>query len=234
MSLSFKAMAFAHPVKRTTFSALILTLICLPAYSFSWGHHHHSPPSLVIDGQPVLFSVLPSIGHDHIFRAPVDFVHVMGAGFSVASGSDTLIVTGADGRSINEPYTHDSGRCIVDVVKVAQGLGADVDWNGRDSTLTLRAKIETVHVENGKLNILTSYPVKYTTGALSSPSRIYVDLTGVALDQPPTTVSVQSDGVEKIRSKQLDFETVRVALDMTHVARVAPAPVARYAASRFR
>jgi len=230
MPLMYNAMVNARLVGRSLFSVLLFAALCAPSLSFgwSWGHHHSPRPQLVVDGREVLFTVLPTVDKDHVFRAPVDFVHMLGGDYVVGKDADALTVTGCDGRSIQAPYIRDNDRCIVDVKQVAESLGADAEWDGKRGTLTLRAKVMLIREQGGKLNVVTSYPVAYSTGALSNPSRIYIDMTGAVLPNTESTVPIMADGVTMIRSKQVDYNTVRIALDLTHIARVADAPTGKF------
>jgi len=84
------AMVNARLVGRSLFSVLLFAALCAPSLSFgwSWGHHHSPRPQLVVDGREVLFTVLPTVDKDHVFRAPVDFVHMLGGDYVVGKDAD--------------------------------------------------------------------------------------------------------------------------------------------------
>ncbi len=168
---------------------------------------------IIVDGREALFMVSPYLGSGNNVYAPVDVVHLLGADFKKADAHNVTVTT-ADGRSFTQSYASENDRYIVPVQPLAKQLGADIDWDRSSRTLTLRAKILMVKVDGGKLSIATSYPVAYRTGLLSDPNRAYVDLFGAALGTDSSSIPMHAGDVNAVRSKQMEFNTVRIALDM--------------------
>jgi N-acetylmuramoyl-L-alanine amidase len=180
------------------------------------------PAHIIVEGREALFMVSPTVGDNDTVFAPVDFVHMLGAEFKKVDDR-TVSITSTDGRTFTSSYTYSNDRYIVAVQPIAKQLGADISWDGDSRALTLRAKVLVVRVDGGKLAVATSYPINYRTGVLSSPYRAYVDLFGAVLPGS-ASIPIKTDGVSQIRAKQMEFNTVRVALDMGNLPKLALGP----------
>jgi len=172
-----------------------------------------TPATIIIGGRIVPFQVKPYLGPDGAAMAPVDAVQLLGAKY--APDSDKLVtVTGASGRRTQWPCTVVGGRYCVPFAKVAEALGGAVDWKPATQTLTVRAKLEMVRQDAGSLTIYSSYPVYYSVKRIDSPERLYVDLFGMDLATTPANIPSASGGVTHIRSGQIDYQTVRITVDL--------------------
>ena len=172
-----------------------------------------TPATIIVGGRIVPFSVKPYVGPDGLAMAPVDAVQLLGAKY--APESDSLVtVTSATGRKTQWPCTLVGGRYCVPFQKVAEALGGAVDWKPATQTLTVRAKLEMVRQDTGALTIYSSYPVYYSVKRIDSPERLYVDLFGMDLATTPANIPSASGGVTHIRSGQIDYQTVRITIDL--------------------
>ena len=177
---------------------------------------HADPPDihLVVGGNPVAFVVQPYQVDGGDVYAPVDFVRRMGGNYALGADGRSVDVTGAGGDKISVPFQMMKERYCVPVKQVAEALGASVGWNGRDHTMTLRARIEVVKQDHDGLSIFTSYPIYYSVKRIDKPMRIYVDLLGADLASAPATVPATNPGVSYIRSGSISYNTVRIVVDL--------------------
>ena len=172
-----------------------------------------TPATILIGGRIVPFQVKPFVGPDGQVEAPVDAVQLLGAKF--APGADgTVSVTAASGRRISVPYTLVQGRYCVPFQKVAQALGGTADWQPTTATLTVRARLQMVRQDRDALTIYTSYPVYYSVKRIDSPERLYVDLFGLDLATTPASIPTEGGSVTRIRSGQINPQTVRITIDL--------------------
>lgn len=191
---------------------LLLTLI-LPA-----AHAANPPASLVVGGKTIPFMVSPFLGSDGQVYAPAEAVRLMGANFVSSNGGLTVAVTGANGRQVTVPALLVAGHSCISLQKVGPTLGASLDWQPATRTLTVRARLEMVRQDGNALSIYTSYPIAYQVQTIDNPDRAYVDLFGLDLATAPAAVPVLDGGGEitQIRSGQINFNTVRIAVDLRH------------------
>ncbi len=174
---------------------------------------------VIIGGRNVPFVVSPFVGGDGQVYAPAEAVRLLGADFTPNENGTLVKITSPNSKPITVPCLRTDGRYCIALQKAALALGANADWQPTTETLTLRAKMQMVRQNNGALAIYTSYPVTYTVQRLGKPSRIYVDLYGLDLASTPTSIPVVEDedhpsSIERIRSGQINFNTVRIALDL--------------------
>ncbi len=169
--------------------------------------------TILIGGRVVPFQVKPFVGPDGQVRAPVDAVQLLGAKFQRQTDG-TVLITSAAGRRFSSPFTSVEGRMCVPFARVAQALGGTADWQPTTATLTVRARLQVVRQDNKSLTIYTSYPVYYTVKRIDKPERLYVDLYGLDLATTPASIPSQSGGVTQIRSGQIDYQTVRITIDL--------------------
>ena len=171
------------------------------------------PATIFIGGRVVPFQVKPFVGPDGQVFAPVDAVQLLGAKYA-ANGDRTVTVTAANGRRYAFPYTSVGGRYCVPFGRVASALGGTADWQPATDTLTVRARLQMVRQDFHELTVYTSYPVYYTVRRISSPERLYVDLYGLDLATTPASIPTTNPAVSRIRSGQIDPQTVRITIDM--------------------
>ncbi len=169
--------------------------------------------TILIGGRVVPFQVKPFVGPDGQVRAPVDAVQLLGAKFQRQTDG-TVLITSAAGRRFSSPFTAVDGRMCVPFARVAQALGGTADWQPTTATLTVRARLQVVRQDDKSLTIYTSYPVYYTVKRIDNPERLYVDLYGLDLATTPASIPSQSGGVTQIRSGQIDYQTVRITIDL--------------------
>ena len=175
--------------------------------------------TIILGGRAVPFTVKPFVGADGQVYAPVEAVRLLGAQFAVAHGGRTATLTGPGGRTIAAPCLLADGHSCIALQKAAAALGADADWQPTTQTLTLRARLQMVRQTENGLSIYTSYPVPYTVQHIGKPARVYVDLYGLDLASTPAAVPMGNDEdntspVTRIRSGQINFNTVRITLDL--------------------
>ncbi len=159
------------------------------------------------------FQVKPFLGPDGQVEAPVDAVQLFGAKFNPNSDGTVGVIT-ANGRRFSFPYTLVEGRYCVPFAKVAEALGGTADWQSETRTLTVRAKLQLVRQDADHLTIYTSYPVYYSVKRINNPERLYVDLFGLDLATTPASIPSMSGSVTHIRSGQMDYQTVRITVDL--------------------
>ncbi len=174
---------------------------------------------VIIGGRTVPFTIAPFVGGDGQVYAPAEAVRLLGADFAPNEAGTLVRITSPNARPITVPCLRTEGRYCIALQRAALALGADADWQPTTQTLTLRAKMQMVRQNNASLAIYTSYPVTYTVQHLSKPSRIYVDLYGLDLASTPTSIPVVEDedhpsSIVRIRSGQINYNTVRIALDL--------------------
>ncbi len=196
------------PFRFLLLSGLFICLVCASAVLAD-----STPATIVIGGRVVPFQVKPFIGPDGQVLAPVDAVQLLGAKFTPDSDG-TISVTAANGRATKFPYTLVEGRYCVPFAKVAQALGGTADWQAATQTLTVRAKLQMVRQDANALTIYTSYPVYYSVKRINNPERLYVDLFGLDLATTPASIPSMSGSVTHIRSGQMDYQTVRITVDL--------------------
>lgn len=177
--------------------------------------------TIIIGGRTIPFGVTPYVGDDGQVYAPVDAVRLIGADYTVNSKDYRVTVTGANGAKVTVPYLPKEGHECVALQKVAAALGTSTDWQARTDTLTIRARLEMVRQNADSLSIYTSYPITYQVQHIDNPSRIYVDLFGLDLAAAPTSIPVVDQegpgaNVLRIRSGQINENTVRITIDLKH------------------
>ena len=201
---------------------LLLTLIPLALSAlFAATSSAATPATIVIGGRAIPLTVTPFVGDDGEVYAPADVVKLMGASFTVDSRQRSVTVTGASGQLVTVPYIPLSGHECVSLQKISTALGASTTWQPTTTTLTLRARLEMVRQNTDSLSIITSYPVSYQVQHIDNPSRLYVDVYGLDLAAAPAAIPVVDQegpgaNVERIRSGQIDPNTVRITIDLKH------------------
>lgn len=176
-------------------------------------HADPTPATILIGGRIVPFQVKPFVGPDGQVLAPVDAVQLLGATFA-PNADGTVSVTAAGGRRISVPYTRVQGRYCVPFQKVAQALGGTADWQPTTATLTVRARLQMVRQDKDALTVYTSYPVYYSVKRIDNPERLYVDLFGLDLATTPANIPAEGGSVTRIRSGQINPQTVRITIDL--------------------
>lgn len=171
---------------------------------------------LVVGGKEAPFEVPPFVGQDGQVYAPADFVRLLGADYTLDPAHQCLAITSADGKKFDQPYRVASERFMIPVESVASQLGAVTHWDASQRTMTLDARVLMVREDHNTLIIATSYPVYYRVDSLDDPARVFVDVFGATLPAAPAAIPIHGDNLLRIRSGQLDQDTVRLVLDLKH------------------
>jgi N-acetylmuramoyl-L-alanine amidase len=172
-----------------------------------------SSVKLFVGDRQATFIVSPFVDGANVVQAPIDFVKLLGADYTTSPDGTASIIS-AEGVKYTVPYTNYQDRAIVPLIDVANDLGADIDWNDRKKTVTLRAKILMLREDDHHLTIVTSYPVYSSVQSIDSPDRLYVDVMGASLGTAPTTIPVSDTNIIAVRSKQFLPNDVRLVLDL--------------------
>ncbi len=196
------------------FTLALLSLGLLPQ-----AHAAPTAARIIIGGRTVPFVVSPFVGGDGQVYAPAEAVRLLGADFAPNDSGTLVKITSPGSKPVSVPCLRTEGRYCIALQKVALALGANADWQPTTQTLTLRAKMQMVRQNSTSLAIYTSYPVTYTVQHLSKPARVYVDLYGLDLASTPASIPVVEDeehpnSILRIRSGQINFNTVRITLDL--------------------
>lgn len=196
------------------FSLALLSLWLLPQAQAA-----PTAAKVIIGGRNVPFVVAPFVGGDGQVYAPAEAVRLLGADFAPNDNGTLVKITSPGSKPVTVPCLRANGRYCIALQKAALALGANADWQPTTQTLTLRAKMQMVRQNSTSLAIYTSYPVTYTVQHLSRPSRVYVDLYGLDLASTPASIPVVEDedhpnSILRIRSGQVNFNTVRITLDL--------------------
>ena len=209
-----KTNSFHKTVKRcVVFSAL--AAIASACLSMTAVQGANNSVTLVVGGKKAAFEVSPYVTNSGTVMAPVDYVKLLGAAYSLDKDG-TLYITTATGRTFATVFQNINDRYMVPLQSTALALGAATSWSPSSQTFTLLAKLEMAQVADDKLNIATSYPVYYKSQLIDNPPRLVVDVYGANLDCPPATIPSNSSLVNDIRSGQMDAQTVRLVLDLPH------------------
>ncbi len=208
---------FAIKFPRLRALTVLLLVLCLAPV-----HAAPTPATVVIGGKPVPFLTAPFVGSDGQVYAPADAVHLLGATFAPNADGQSVTVSTPGGKPLSVPCMMVNGRCCIALQKAALALGASADWQPTTQTLTLRARLLMARVDKGTLSLYTSYPVTYRVDTIDGPHRLYVDVYGLDLAALPAAIPVlDPDGrptdAVRIRSGQMDFNTVRITIDLKRV-----------------
>jgi N-acetylmuramoyl-L-alanine amidase len=185
-------------------------LVCSPRIAWS----ADDSVRLIVGGKEAPFMVPPYQAQDGQVYAPVDFVRLLGADYTLNPDGHSLAITSADGRRFEQDCKVAHERFMIPVESVASQLGAVAHWNASNRTMTLRARIQMVREDHNTLTVVTSYPVYYRVDSLDNPSRVFVDVFGAELPSGPAAVPTRGDNLLRIRSGQMDEDTVRLVLDL--------------------
>lgn len=121
----------------------------------------------------------------------------------------------AEGKTIQVPIRTVGGRQVIPVGLALQKLGADLTWDDQSNILTARAFVNAVKIQDGKLTINSSLPVKANVFAMTNPPRLVIDIQGSKLLPDAVT---QLD--EHARMKQFKPDVVRVVIETPDAAKL--------------
>src|SRR5579872_4948558 len=140
---------------------------------------------LIVGGKEAPFMVPPYLDQNGQVYAPVDFVRLLGADYTLNPDGHSLAITSADGRKFEQDCKVAHERFMIPVESVASQLGAVAHWDSANHTMTLQARILMVREDRNTLTVVTSYPVYYRVDSLDNPSRVFVDVYGAELPSGP-------------------------------------------------
>lgn len=201
---------------------LYAALLCLTVISFSAsGLNAQQLVGVVIGGKPVALTPSPRVCKGSVY-APLSVMDLFGAKARIENQHDrdsqkVEIVT-ADRRRFTQDALIIDGHLMLPVEQVAEKLGAVLDWDEKNKTLTVRARIVKIEFDGSRLKVATSYPVHYDTledSKWKPPNKIVLDLYGVYMPANPSDVNMQNKTSIPIRTGSRDGDqTGRVVIDM--------------------
>src|SRR5579884_324292 len=112
---------------------LALVLFLVPAFARASGPEAH----LIVGGKLAPFVVPPYVGDDGQVWAPVDFVRLLGASYTLNPDHRSLTITAADGHTFVQRYVVSQERFMIPVAGIASRLGAVAGWDSAHRTMTL-------------------------------------------------------------------------------------------------
>jgi N-acetylmuramoyl-L-alanine amidase len=213
-SILMLVLSFHHPKRRLlTIQIAVFAVVCLAFATIAC--NADTNVTLIVGGKVAPFEVPPYVTNDGVVMAPVDFVRLLGGAYE-SKPDGTLLITSATGRIFPESFVHMQDRLMVPLVPTAEELGAMTTWSPSSNTFILKAKLEMARIDNDRVVVATSYPVYYKTQTLNNPLRLLVDIYGADLDSAPVSLPSDNTEVTRIRTGQLDPQTVRIVLDLAH------------------
>ncbi len=125
----------------------------------------------------------------------------------------------ADGKQISVPIRTVGGKQVIPLGLALQKLGADLEWDDSTNTLTAKSFVNSVKIQDGKLTINSSLPVKANVFAMTNPPRLVIDIQGAKL--LPDAVSMLD---AHSRLKQFKPDVVRVVVETADAAKLVQTP----------
>jgi len=137
--------------------------------------------------------------------APVFAVQAWG--WKVTLNRDNVSIF-AEGKPIEVPLRTVGGQQAIPVRLALQKLGADLMWDDASNTLIAKSLVNGVKIEDGKLRISSSLPVKTNIFAMINPPRLIVDVQGAKLLDDASVIMPGN-----ARMKQFKPDVVRVVIE---------------------
>jgi len=201
-----------------------------------------TPVRLRVAGAEVR-GVVPTVADDNETYAPLELLPAVGLKGEVAPKRDTVIVTGGTPARRGElRLVRRNSQQMLVLSEVARFLDAEVRRPGRiekDGLLApakpgdwvyLLARVRRVRVENGAVEVTSSFPVPAKAGSIEEPEalRDYVEYTGAVLPEgvTPAPAPQGEPRVRSLRAEQTKPDVVRVTLDLFDGAASACGPEA--------
>jgi N-acetylmuramoyl-L-alanine amidase len=128
-------------------------------------------------------------------------------GWKVQLNRDDVDLT-AEGKKITVPIRTVGGRQAIPVKLALEKLGADLTWDDATNTLTAKSQVNGIKIEDNKLEISSSLPVKANVFAMDNPPRLVVDILGAKLLDDATIMMSKTS-----RMKQFKPDVVRVVVE---------------------
>jgi N-acetylmuramoyl-L-alanine amidase len=135
-------------------------------------------------------------------------------GWQVQLNRDDVTIN-AEGKTIQVPVRTVGGKQVIPLGLALQKLGAETTWDNQTNTLNARSFVNAIKIQDGKLTINSSLPVKANIFAMINPSRLVVDIQGAKL---LPDVITQLD--EHSRMKQFKPDVVRVVVENPDAAKL--------------
>lgn len=190
---------------------LLLSFHCLTTV---YAENQNDIVTVYVGGKSVPFVVKPFLADDGQVYAPVDIVHLMGASYVPDTNGRSVTITSASGKQAVAEFKFIQSRYCIPIMRYAGMLGAAYTWDKKNRSLSFKAKLDTVMLENGVLTISTTYPVYFHVNTITGPYRIYIDLYGVDLSSPPASLPVREPYFTSIRTGRVQNNNVRVTVEL--------------------
>jgi len=108
-----------------------------------------------------------------------------------------------------------SGGVFIDAVEAVKALGATVSFDVTAETLTIRATLSEVTLENDTVRVKSWLPVAPRLLAEKDGRRILIDFPGTSVGELPRLLPLNSGKVLEVQSLQLDDATARLIVDLS-------------------
>lgn len=108
-----------------------------------------------------------------------------------------------------------AGGIFIDAVEAAKALGAAVGFDVAADTLTLRATLSEVTLDNDTVRVKSVLPVAPRLLAEKDGRRILIDFPGASVGDLPRLLPLNSGKVLEVQSLQLDDTTARLIVDLS-------------------
>lgn len=201
---------------------LYVASLCLTVISFSAsGLNAQQFVSVVIGGKPVALTPNPRVYNGSVY-VPLSAMDLLGAKARVESqrgrDSQRVEIVTADRKRFTQDGLVIDGHLMLPIQKMAEKLEAVSDWDEKNKTLTLRARIVKIEFDGSRLKVATSYPVRYDTledSKWKPPNKIVLDLYGVYMPSNPSDLNIQNKTSIALRTGSRDEDqTGRIVIDM--------------------
>ncbi len=224
---------------RSQLAAAVIVGIVLPVVSASagWadaivvrGHRVPSPVRFEVAGEEVYAPLLDVLGYlDAEWEPEAEAIRI-----ATASRREILVYrerpeATRDGvlRELPGVPREVKGRILVPAKAVASAMGCSARWDEESRTLYVYPWIRRFDFhelsDRYRLTIGAEGPISYSTGELSGPPRVYLDLLEIDLSQIPSEFAVEKSYLRSVRIHQHSLspapegETVRVVVELSRI-----------------
>lgn len=141
-----------------------------------------------------------------VWAEPVPLTRALGIELAVGDSSFKVKHSGAIvGRRV------DGSREYVSVTELAEELNASLQRTG--ARVDLLSRITDVRFSQGRVHVTCSLPVTCKVSRLTSPERVYVDISGAKLESAASEAKSEKALVRSLRLAQYSPTTVRVVAE---------------------
>jgi N-acetylmuramoyl-L-alanine amidase len=199
-------------------TTILLIFACLSTPC--WGAE---PVRLVVDGSKIFLHTEPLLVDGTVY-VPLTALGALGARCQVAEGEkrdgQKIKIISASGKEFTCRARLINDALMIPIQDVAPELGAVTFWDEKTSTLSLRAKIESIEFDGLELRVTTSYPIKFEPDFWASAGKLILDLHGVNMPTKQEEVPIRNNTDIQIRTGvRNNGETGRIVLDLGRQAR---------------